>query len=191
MGVGFEFKRCPFGKKGRGVMATVGQPLRRRGGSIPTGRLVRSPRASQRLHPRLDPAEERSCPSGGLQVIPRFALTPSPSPEADSPIIRGFLLPGHRELQSPPTSNEVSKRRVGGGSPLGGAHGRSGRGTALPTRPKLAGRAARWRGGEGRAAHLRPHRRPSRTGRRSAAAGAGSAPPASAPARPPGPQPEP
>ncbi|XP_065752387.1 potassium-transporting ATPase alpha chain 2 [Phocoena phocoena] len=109
-------------------MATVGQPLRRRGGSIPTGRLVRSPRASQRLHPRLDPAEERSCPSGGLQVIPRFALTPSPSPEADSPIIRGFLLPGHRELQSPPTSNEVSKRRVGGGSPLGGAHGRCRRG---------------------------------------------------------------
>lgn len=105
LGVGFEFKPCPFGKKGRGVIRTVGQPLRRRGGSIPTGRLVRSPRASQRLHPRLDPAEERSCPSEGLQVIPRFALTPSPSPEADSPITRGFLLPGHRELQSPPTSN--------------------------------------------------------------------------------------
>ncbi|XP_059759449.1 potassium-transporting ATPase alpha chain 2 isoform X1 [Balaenoptera ricei] len=55
-------------------MATVGQPLRRTGGSVPTGRLVRSPRASQRLHPRLDPAEERGCPSEGLQKTEIYSV---------------------------------------------------------------------------------------------------------------------
>ena len=148
-GVGFEFKLCPFGKKGRGVMATVGQPLRRRGGSVPTGRHVRSPRASQRLHPRLDPAEERGCPSEGLQVIPRFALTPY---RPLKPILRSSGASYCRDTGScNPHLRAIRSQRDGRAGSLPGAGRTAGRGAEPHCPPGPCSPGAQPAGGAGRA----------------------------------------